>query len=98
MTFPIAPSPTDRCSAAFPSWMMATTAASVLSISSAPVQAASARDVARVAVPTTVRIDNPLSPANGGSGVIVSEKRGIYTVLTANHVVSNPNIPYQTIS
>ncbi len=102
MTLPLLASPTDRHASTIPSmpaWMMAATAATVMGIipfiSTAPVQAASARDVARVAVPTTVRIDNPLSPANGGSGVIVSEKRGIYTVLTANHVVSNPNIPYE---
>lgn len=77
------------------SWTLATTAAIATLTPATPAEAASARDVARVAVPTTVRIDNPLSPANGGSGVIIAEKRGVYTVLTANHVVSNPNIPYE---
>lgn len=77
------------------SWAMATAAAIATLTPATPVEAASARDVARVAVPTTVRIDNPLSPMDGGSGVIISEKRGIYTVLTANHVTSNPNIPYE---
>lgn len=76
-------------------WTLATTAAIATLTPATPAEAASARDVARVAVPTTVRIDNPLSPANGGSGVIIAEKSGVYTVLTANHVVSNPNVPYE---
>jgi hypothetical protein len=56
--------------------------------------AASAKEVARVAVPTTVRIDNPLGVELGGSGVIVAKDGNTYTVLTCNHVVQNPNLDY----
>jgi serine protease Do len=58
-------------------------------------QAKTARDVARVAVPATVRIDNQLSPKDGGSGVIIAKSGDVYTVLTANHVVKNVNSEYQ---
>ncbi len=54
----------------------------------------SARDVARVAIPVTVRVDNLLSLKDGGSGVIIARNGNTYTVLTAGHVVANPNINY----
>ncbi len=56
-----------------------------------PVIAKSARDVARVAVPTTVQINNTLQPDRSGSGVIIAKDGRTYTALTANHVVKNPN-------
>lgn len=58
---------------------------------SQPVQAKTAKEVAQVAVPTTVQINNTLSPDRSGSGVIVAKNGNTYTVLTANHVVNNPN-------
>ena len=75
--------------------VLAGTAAAAAVIVVQPAVAQTARDVARIAVPTTVRIDNLLSPANGGSGVIIARKGKVYTVLTANHVVENPNAEYQ---
>ncbi|MBD2180221.1 trypsin-like peptidase domain-containing protein [Planktothrix sp. FACHB-1355] len=59
-----------------------------------PVMAKTAKEVAKIAVPTTVRIDNLLSKDYGGSGVIIGKKDNTYTVLTANHVVENPNAEY----
>jgi serine protease Do len=64
----------------------------------APAHAKSAKDVAKVAVPATVRIDNLLSPKDGGSGVIIAKTKNTYTVLTANHVVKNPNAEYQVFT
>jgi serine protease Do len=64
----------------------------------APVQAKTAREVAKVAVPSTVRIDNLISPKDGGSGVIIAKTNNTYTVLTANHVVKNPNADYQVFT
>ena len=58
------------------------------------VSAKTAKEVAQVAVPTTVRIDNPLGIDKGGSGVIIAKTGNTYTVLTANHVVKNPNVEY----
>ncbi len=63
-----------------------------------PALAKTAKDVAKVAVPTTVRIDNLLSPRDGGSGVIIAKSKNTYTVLTANHVVKNPNAEYQVFT
>ncbi|MFB2835581.1 S1 family peptidase [Floridanema evergladense] len=74
--------------------ILAGTAVAVVVISQ-PVMAKTAKDVAQIAVPTTVRIDNPLSNDLGGSGVIIAKSGNTYTVLTANHVVQNPNLEYQ---
>jgi serine protease Do len=69
-------------------------AASALVIFQAiPVVAKSATEIAAIAQATTVKIDNNLG-IPGGSGVLVSKKGNIYTVLTANHVVKNVNISY----
>ncbi|NJM47560.1 MAG: trypsin-like peptidase domain-containing protein [Alkalinema sp. RU_4_3] len=70
------------------------TAAMVMVVAQ-PAVAKTAKEVAKVAVPTTVRIDNLLSPKDGGSGVIIGKQGDDYTVLTANHVVKNPNAEYQ---
>jgi serine protease Do len=59
-----------------------------------PVFAQSARDVAKVAIPSTVQINNTLSPGDSGSGVIIAKNGNTYTLLTANHVVKNPNSEY----
>ncbi|NJK69955.1 MAG: trypsin-like peptidase domain-containing protein [Microcoleus sp. SU_5_3] len=69
----------------------ATVAAIVIS---QPVMAKTAKEVAQIAVPTTVQINNALSPGDSGSGVIIAKKGKTYTVLTANHVVKNPNNEY----
>ena len=58
-----------------------------------PVFAKSAREIAAIATATTVKIDNTLG-IPGGSGVIIASDNSIYTVLTADHVVQNPNIGY----
>lgn len=61
---------------------------------SQPVMAKTAKEVAQIAVPTTVQINNTLSPGDSGSGVIITKKGKTYTVLTANHVVKNPNAEF----
>ncbi|MGL5079063.1 MAG: tetratricopeptide repeat-containing S1 family peptidase, partial [Waterburya sp.] len=50
-------------------------------------------EIAAIAEPVTVKIDNNLG-IPGGSGVIIAKENNIYTVLTANHVVKNINIGY----
>ena len=75
--------------------ILAGTAVVAAIVISQPAMAKTAKDVAKIAVPTTVRIDNPLSNDLGGSGVIIAKNGNIYTVLTANHVVQNPNLEYQ---
>ncbi|MBD2197653.1 MULTISPECIES: S1 family peptidase [Calothrix] len=59
-----------------------------------PASAKTAKEVAQIAVPTTVRIDNSLGSNYGGSGVIISRDGNTYTVLTANHVVKSANTEY----
>lgn len=59
-----------------------------------PVFAKSAKEVAKIAIPTTVQINNTLSPGDSGSGVIIAKQGNTYTVLTANHVVKNSNSEY----
>lgn len=59
-----------------------------------PVMAKTAKEVAQIAVPTTVQINNILSPGDSGSGVIIVKKGKTYTVVTANHVVKNPHAEF----
>lgn len=59
-----------------------------------PASAKTAKEVAQIAVPTTVRIDNSLGSNYGGSGVIICRDGNTYTVLTANHVVKSANTEY----
>lgn len=59
-----------------------------------PAFAKTAREVAQIAVPTTVQINNALGAGLGGSGVIIAKNGKTYTVLTAHHVVANPNTEY----
>ncbi|UKO99312.1 S1 family peptidase [Nostoc sp. UHCC 0870] len=59
-----------------------------------PAFAKSAKEVAQTAIPTTVQINNTLSPGDSGSGVIIAKNGNTYTALTANHVVKNPNSEY----
>ncbi|MEA5552572.1 serine protease [Anabaena cylindrica UHCC 0172] len=56
---------------------------------SQPVSAKTAKEVAQIAVPTTVRIDSSAGTNAGGSGVIIAKNGNTYTVLTANHVVAS---------
>ncbi|MGB8685961.1 MAG: serine protease [Microcoleus sp.] len=74
--------------------ILAGTVAVATIVISQPVMAKSAKDIAKVAYSTTVQVNNPLTPNEGGSGVIIAKKGQIYTVLTANHVVTNPNTEY----
>lgn len=55
--------------------------------------AQSSVEVAQIAISTTVRIDNYMN-IPGGSGVIIARDNNVYSVLTANHVVENPNFGY----
>jgi serine protease Do len=59
-----------------------------------PAFAKTAKEVAQTAVPTTVQINNALGSGLGGSGVIIAKDGKTYTVLTAYHVVANPNTEY----
>ena len=70
----------------------AVTAALVITQGS-EVAAKSATEIAAIAIETTVKIENTLG-IPGGSGVIIAKKNNTYTVLTANHVVLNPNVGY----
>ncbi|MEA5576609.1 serine protease [Anabaena sp. UHCC 0451] len=56
---------------------------------SQPASAKTAKEVAQIAVPTTVRIDSSAGTNAGGSGVIIAKNGNTYTVLTANHVVAS---------
>jgi serine protease Do len=70
----------------------AITAALIITQSSA-VMAKSAMEIAVIALETTVKIENTLG-IPGGSGAIIAKQNNTYTVLTANHVVLNPNVGY----
>jgi len=74
--------------------ILAGTAVVAAIVISQPAMAKTAKEVAKIAVPTTVRIDNTLSKDLGGSGVIIAKTGNIYTVLTANHVVESTNSEY----
>lgn len=72
----------------------ATAIASTLTLASTTsVTAKSATEIAAIATETTVKIENTLG-IPGGSGVIIAQENNTYTVLTANHVVINPNVGY----
>lgn len=68
----------------------ATVAAIVVSQSTI-VMAKTAQQVAEIAEPITVQINSQLGD---GSGVIIAKNGKIYTVLTVNHVVEDPNVQY----
>ena len=70
-----------------------TAVTSVPIVTQQQVLAKSATEIAAIATETTVKIDNTLG-IPGGSGVIISHQGDRYRVLTANHVVQNPNIGY----
>lgn len=69
----------------------ATVAAIVIS-QSAALSVKTGEEVAQIAKPRTVQINNQLNP--GGSGVIIAKKGKTYTVLTANHVVKWTDLKY----
>ena len=62
---------------------------------SQPASAKTAKEVAQIAVPTTVRIDTSAGVDKGGSGVIIARDGNTYTVLTAHHVVANQAQEYK---
>lgn len=68
-------------------------ATAALVVTHVQVMAKSATEIAAIATATTVKIDNTLG-IPGGSGVIIAKQNNTYTVLTANHVVLNPNVGY----
>ena len=70
-----------------------TAVTAALVVTQVGVMAKSATEIAAIATATTVKIDNTLG-LPGGSGVIIAKQNNTYTVLTANHVVSNPNVGY----
>ncbi len=74
--------------------LLAGTATIAAIVITQPAMAKTAREVAQIAIPTTVRIDNALGNDYGGSGVIIARSGKTYTVLTANHVVSNNSTEY----
>jgi len=66
-----------------------------------PTQAAtvySDRQIAELAKPRTVRIDNNDNPLSGGSGVIIGKQGNKYIVLTANHVVKRGDFKYNILT
>ncbi len=69
----------------------ATIAAIVVSLP-AIASAKTAQEIAQIAISRTVQINTPLLP--GGSGVLISKQGSSYVVLTANHVVKRPDLPY----
>ncbi|MEA5621194.1 serine protease [Cronbergia sp. UHCC 0137] len=71
-----------------PSLLTGTAVVAAIVISQ-PASAKTAREVAKIAVPTTVRIDSSAGANAGGSGVIIAKNGNTYTVLTANHVVAS---------
>lgn len=70
-----------------------TVTAALTIIQGTEVQAKSATEIAATAIETTVKVENTLG-IPGGSGVLIAKQNGTYTVLTANHVVLNPNVGY----
>lgn len=69
----------------------ATVAAIVISLPTAA-NAKTAQEIAQIAISRTVQINTPLLP--GGSGVLIGKQGNTYVVLTANHVVKRPDLPY----
>lgn len=70
---------------------IATVAALVITLPATPVQAKTAQEVAEIAAPLTVQVNSSLGD---GSGVLIARQGNTYTVLTVNHVVSEPGVEY----
>lgn len=68
-----------------------TVAALMISLPTAT-SAKTSKEIAQIATPRTVQINTPLLP--GGSGVLIGKQGSTYMVLTANHVVKRPDLPY----
>ena len=68
------------------------TVAAIVSTHIPAANAKTAQEVARIAIATTVQINDPTG--SGGSGVIVAKQGNTYLVLTANHVVSDTGARY----
>lgn len=78
----------------FPTILIGTATVTAIVISQSPmVIAKTSQEIAQIAIPTTVQINNTLG-VPGGSGVLIAKQGNTYTVLTANHVVANPNFKY----
>lgn len=73
--------------------LLAGTTVAVITIAQVPVAVAmTAREIAQIAIPTTVQINTNV--VGGGSGAIIARSGNTYTVLTANHVVKRPDLTY----
>ena len=72
--------------------LLAGTATVAVLISSQAAVAKTGKEIARIARPVTVQIND--SALSGGSGVIIAKEGNTYTVLTANHVVKTPDLTY----
>ncbi|MBV9385239.1 MAG: serine protease [Chroococcidiopsidaceae cyanobacterium CP_BM_ER_R8_30] len=79
-----------------PNWLTGTaTIAVVMLLPAMAVVAKTPQEIARIAAPVTVQVNNNIDGV--GSGVIIVKAGHTYTVLTANHVVKRPDLKY-TIS
>ena len=56
------------------------------------ISAKPSKEIAQIAILRTVQINTPLLP--GGSGILIGKQGNTYMVLTANHVVKRPDLPY----
>jgi V8-like Glu-specific endopeptidase len=69
-----------------------TTVIAIMSTQVTATIAMNAQEIAQIAFPTTVQINNNV--VGGSSGVIIARTGNTYTVLTANHVVKRPDLTY----
>ena len=69
-----------------------TTVVAIMSTQVTATVAMTAQEIARIAFPMTVQINNNV--LGGSSGVIIARTGNTYTVLTANHVVKRPDLTY----
>ena len=76
----------------FPSLLAGTTVAAILITQASVTTAMPAQEIARIAIPTTVQINNNL--IGGSSGVIIGRRGNTYTVLTVNHAVKRADLTY----
>lgn len=76
--------------------LLAGTTVAIVALSPAVV-AMTAQEVAEIARPVTVQINNNLL-FGGGSGVVIAKSGNTYTVLTANHVVKRPDLTYTILT
>lgn len=70
---------------------------SIVTLQPITAKALSSQEVGKIAEGITVLIDYKDNPDNG-SGVIIKKDGNTYTVLTAAHVVGNPNRKYEIVT